>query len=62
MRRFIDMPHPLPFPEANLKIWLDIYGLVPTLTALINICREKASEGDDWQRTADTLEQLKETL
>ena len=57
------MPHPLPFPEANLKIWLDIYGLVPTLTALINICREKTqSEGDDWQRTAEVLEQLKETL
>jgi len=57
------MPHPLPFPETNLKVWIDIYGLVPTLTALINICREKtASEGDDWQRAAETLEQLKESL
>lgn len=57
------MPHPLPFPETNLKVWVDIYGLVPTLTALINICRESSEhEGDDWQRTADALEQLKETL
>lgn len=57
------MPHPLPFPEANLKTWVDIYGLVPTLTALVNICRESStSEGDDWQRAADTLEQLKESL
>ena len=58
------MPHPLPFPEDNLKVWIDIYGLVPTLTALINICREKAEDDptSQWQRTADTLEHLKESL